>query len=47
MTFIQCSLTATSLSWYIRLNTYKQGWSPFVQPVKNQISSEERILRSS
>ena len=32
MTFVQCSLTGTALSWYIRLNdTYKQDWSAFVQ----------------
>ena len=32
MAFIQCSLTGTALSWYIRLNdTYKHDWHAFVQ----------------
>ena len=36
MAFIQCSLTGTALSWYIRLNdTYKQDWHAFVQAFKN------------
>ena len=35
MAFIQCSLTGTALSWYIRLNdTYKQDWHAFVQAFK-------------
>ena len=34
--FIQCSLTGTALSWYIRLNdTYKQDWHAFVQAFKS------------
>ena len=41
MAFIQCSLTGTALSWYIRLNdTYKQDWSAFVQAFKKQFSSQ-------
>ena len=37
MAFIQCSLTGTALSWYIRLNdTYKQDWHAFVQTFKKQ-----------
>ena len=42
MAFIQCSLTGTALSWYIRLNdTYKQDWHAFVQAFKKQISSQK------
>ena len=42
MAFIQCSLTGTSLSWYIRLNdTYKQDWHAFVQAFKKQFSSQK------
>ena len=42
MTFIQCSLTGTALSWYIRLNdTYKQDWHAFVQAFKKQFSSQK------
>ena len=42
MAFIQCSLTATALSWYIRLNdTYKQDWHVFVQAFKKQFSSQK------
>ena len=38
--FIQCSLTGTALSWYIRLNdTYKQDWSAYVQAFKKNFSS--------
>ena len=38
MAFIQCSLTGTALSWYIRLNdTY--DWHVFVQAFKKQFSS--------
>ena len=41
MAFIQCSLTGTALSWYIRLNdTYKQDWHAFVQAFKKQFSSQ-------
>ena len=40
MAFIQCSLTGTALSWYIRLHdTYKQDWTAFVQAFKKQFSS--------
>ena len=40
--FIQCSLTGTALSWYIRLNdTYKQDWHAFVQAFKKQFSSQK------
>ena len=42
MAFIQCSLTGTALSWYIRLNdTYKHDWHAFVQAFKKQFSSEK------
>ena len=42
MTFIQCSLTGTALSWYIRLNdTYKHDWHAFVQAFKKQFSSQK------
>ena len=42
MAFIQCSLTGTALSWYIRLkDTYKQDWSAFVQVFKKQFSSQK------
>ena len=42
MAFIQCSLTGTALSWYIRLNdTYKQYWHAFVQAFKKQFSSQK------
>ena len=42
MAFIQCSLTDTALSWYIRLNdTYKQDWHAFVQAFKIQFSSQK------
>ena len=38
MAFIQCSLTGTALSWYIRLKgTYKQDWHAFVQAFKKTI----------
>ena len=40
--FIQCSLTGTALSWYIRLNgTYKQDCHAFVQAFKKQFSSQK------
>ena len=42
MAFIQCSLTGTALSWYIRLNdNYKQDWHAFVQAFKKQFSSQK------
>ena len=42
MAFIQCSLTGTALSWYIRLNeTYKNDWYAFVQALKKQFSSQK------
>ena len=42
MALIQCSLTGTALSWYIRLNdTYKQDWHAFVQAYKKQFSSQK------
>ena len=42
MAFIQCSLTGTALSWYIRLNdTYEQDWHAFVQAFKKQFSSQK------
>ena len=42
MAFIQCSLTGTALSWYIRLNaTCKHDWHAFVQAFKKQFSSQK------
>ena len=42
MAFIQCSLTGTALSWYIRLNdTYEQDWHAFVQAFKKQFSAQK------
>ena len=42
MAFIQCSLTGTVLSWYIRLtDTYKQDWHAFVQAFEKQFSSQK------
>ena len=42
MAFIQCCLTGTALSWYIRLNdTYKRDWHAFVQAFKKQFSSQK------
>ena len=42
MAFIQCSLTSTALSWYIRLNdTYKHDWHAFVQAFEKQFSSQK------
>ena len=42
MAFIQCSLTGTALSCYIRLNdTYKHDWHAFVQVFKKQFSSQK------
>ena len=42
MAFIQCSLTGTALTWYLRLNdTYKQDWHAFVQALKKQFSSQK------
>ena len=42
MAFIQCSITGTALSWYIRLNdTYKLDWHAFVQAFKKQFSSQK------
>ena len=42
MALIQCSLTGTALSWYIRLNdTYNQDWHAFVQAFKKQFSSQK------
>ena len=42
MAFIQCSLTGTALSWYIRLSdTYKHDWHAFVQALKKQFSSQK------
>ena len=45
MAFIQCSLTRTALSWYIRLNdTYKQDCHSFVQAFKKQFSSQKTLI---
>ena len=42
MAFIQCALTGTALSWYIRLNdTYNHDWHAFVQAFKKQFSSQK------
>ena len=42
MAFIQCSLTGTALSWYIRHNdTYKHDWHAFVQAFKKHFSSQK------
>ena len=42
MAFIQCTLTGTALSWYIRLNdTYKHDCHAFVQTFKKQFSSQK------
>ena len=42
MAFIQCPITGTSISWFIRLNdTYKQSWPAFVQAFKRQFSSQK------
>ena len=42
MAFIQCSLTGTALSWYIRLNDfYIQDWHAFVQAFKKQFCSQK------
>ena len=42
MAFIQCCLTGTALSWYIRLNdTYKHDRHAFVQAFKKQSSSQK------
>ena len=42
MAFIQCSLTGTALSWYIRLkDTYNHDWHAFVQAFKKQFSSQK------
>ena len=42
MVFIQCSLTGTALSWYIRLNdTYKHDWHAFLQAFRKQFSAQK------
>ena len=42
MAFVQCFLTGTALSWYIRLNdTYKQDWHAFGRAFKKQFSSQK------
>ena len=47
MAFIQCSLTDTALSWYIRLNdTYKQDWSTFVRAFQKQFSSQKNAYHA-
>ena len=43
MAFIQCSLTDTALSWYIRSSdTYKQDWHAFVQAIRKTIFITEK-----
>ena len=45
MAFIQCCLTGTALSWYIRLNdTYKQDWHAFVQAFKKQFAHRKTLV---
>ena len=45
MAFLQCSLTGTSLIWYLRLNdTYKRDWSGFVKAFKKQFSSQNNAF---
>ena len=45
MAFIQCPLTGTVLSWYIRLNdTYKNDWHAFVQAFKKNNFPHKRTL---
>ena len=45
MAFIQCSLTGTALSWYIRLNdTYKHDWHAFVQAFKNNFPHKRTLI---
>ena len=40
--FMQCSLTGTALSWYIRLkDTHKQDWHAFIQAFEKQFSSQK------
>ena len=47
MAFIQCSLTATALSWYIRLNdTYKQDWHAFVQAFKKHFATQKNAYHA-
>ena len=47
MAFIQCFLTGTAISWYIRLNdTYKQDWHAFVQAFQNQFSSQKNAYNA-
>ena len=42
MAFIQCSLTSTALSWYIRfIDTYKQDWHASEQAFKKHFSSQK------
>ena len=48
MAFIQCSLTGTALSWYIRLNdTYKHDWHACPSFQKTIFLTKERLLCSS
>ena len=45
MASIQCSLTGTALSWYIRLNdTYKHDWHAFVQAFKNNFNRKRTLI---
>ena len=47
MAFIQCALTGTALSLYIRLNdTYKQDWHAFVQAFKKQFASQKNAYHA-
>ena len=42
MAFIQCSLTGTALSWYLRqIDSYKQDWSAFVQAFKKHFVAQK------
>ena len=48
MAFIQCSLTGTALSRYIRLNdTYKQDWQAFVYLMLNAYYAQVEALNLS
>ena len=47
MAFIQCTLTGTALSWYIRVNdTSKQHWHTFIQRFKKQFSSQKNAYHA-
>ena len=40
LTYIQCSLSGTDFSWFLRLHeSYKKGWSAFLSAIEKQSSS--------